>query len=347
MSFFTDEERRTLKIRAMVFHVIGKQIFENQVGRKKVEHEDFFKARILTTDVSAVHKFKADSATKQLLEKMSQGQNAFEKDAKDLSKVFARLHGTSMREGAFFIFELLTDDPSTRIYSLIKYDYQEAIEHVEKEKRGSALRRIVQAFVASKNAVQKSALIRVIDGSAQADVAAHDRSTDGTDVTDYFASFLEVERNRSDKELNEAILEAVKDVLRDSKSELPNGDVASAYYRARDYLFDFEKIGEQTIVDAILVAAGNPEGDLRKSLQRRAEKKIKSKKLAGITVPRDNIVFKRTRMRRIKTIEGVTLTYSDAAEAIVVREKLDGGGERIVINTKKVQEDEIVSDNTR
>lgn len=187
MAFITDEEVAGLRIESMILHVVGEDAFAPQPAQR-VEHADFFIERIRNTDVEPVFAFDPASQTKAQLERIARGEDSFELGGQALAREFARLHPGSSRNGAFFIFELRTLDPAVRIYSLIKYDYQQVIEQQERD-GANLLRLIVQAFVADKRAIQKAALIRVINGAAQVEVAARDRMRQSPDIGDYFASY--------------------------------------------------------------------------------------------------------------------------------------------------------------
>lgn len=348
MGFLTDQERQSLRIEAMILHVVGEEDFTPEQARD-VEHAPFFIGRILDTDVAPVYSFKPESATRTLLEQMARGEQPFEPGAQHLSREFSRWHGTTTREGAFFIFELAIDEPGTKLYSLVKYDYREAIEQTEGEEGNSLLRRIVHAFIADKKAIQKSALIRIVDGQAELAISTHDRIKQGSEIGDYFASYLEVERSRSDQELNEAMVEVLRKTLKESKDVLPDRNVPRAFHHAKGLLYDRQEISEEAIADAVLAAAGNPEDEnTRAALLRRTSMKLRAAKLSGLVFRPDRQVLRRPRMRRIKTVEGVTLTYPDDANGMIVqREHVEGGGERIIITTDRVEEDTIVPDSAR
>ncbi|MNG40858.1 hypothetical protein D3C84_1296720 [compost metagenome] len=51
-------------------------------------------------------------------------------------------------------------------------------------------------------------------------------------------------------------------------------------------------------------------------------------------------------MRKVKTTEGVTITYPDDAGATVERVPQKGGGEKITVTTRKVTEDRILRDSS-
>lgn len=331
----------------MILHVVGEGEFVAEPARR-VEHEEFFIDRIRDTDVAAVFSFDPSSQTKTQLERISSGADTFEAGTQALSREFARLHLGHVRDGAFFIFELATATQGVRIYSLIKYDYREAIEQADID-QGGLLRRIVHAFIADKKAIQKSALIRVVDNVAEQTLSARDRMKHAPDIGDYFAAFLHVKRTRSDQELNQQMVNVIRETLQACQDALPDRDVPRAFRRAKDVLRDRQEITEEAIADAILAAAGNPEDEnTRADLLARTRRRVRSAKLEGLVFPPDRQVLRRPPLRRLKTTEGITLIYpDDAIGATVRRESRPGGGETITIQTERVTEDRVVADNTR
>ncbi|MCW2317604.1 hypothetical protein M2322_003168 [Rhodoblastus acidophilus] len=345
MGFFSGDEIRGLKIANMILHVVGgDDEFEPQPLRP-VEHEAFFIARILDTDAEPVHKFDPQSATKLQVERIASGVDAFEAGAQSLSRIFSKDHVGSSRDGAFFIFEMTTADPAVRIYSMVKYDYREAIEQTD----GDALRRIVHAFIADRKAIQKAALMRVVGGVADPLVAAKDRVKQAPDIGDYFANFLDVARSRNDKELNNSVVEALRKALTSSKEMLPGRDVAAGIRNAKRALHDRQIIDEEAIADAVLTAAGSPEDEATRSkLISNAKKAVHSAKLDGLSFRPDRQILRLPPMRKLKTTEGVTLLYPDDADGTTVtRAPRQSGGETITIVTQEVTEDSVVGNSSR
>lgn len=349
MGFLTEDERKQLRIESMILHVVGEEEFDPQPTRV-VEHSGFFIGRILDTDVTAVYQFKEVSGSRDQLQNMATGATTFEGGAQDLSREFSRQHGATTRDGAFFVFDLRTDDANVRIFSLIKYDYREAIEQSEGEDGQQRLRRIIHAFIDDKKAIQKSALMRVVDGQAETMVAACDRTKPAPAIADYFATFLDVERIHSDEELNRRLVEALRKTLSECKDLLPNNDVARALQLAKGVLRDRQEIDEEAIVDAVLAAAGHPANDeSRTMLRRRTTQKLRTHRLTGLAFPPDRQVLRKPSLRRIRTTEGVTVTYPDEVNAVTVQRvrNLEGEGETITITTDRVVEDSVVSDRAR
>lgn len=347
MAFFNDEEIASLRIVSMILHVVGDDEFNPQ-SIQIVEHADFFIERICNTDVDPVFAFDPNSQTKKQLERIARGEDSFEAGSQSLSREFARLHPASSRDGAFFIFELATAEADVRIYSLIKYDYQQVIEQQVKD-GASLLRLIVQAFVADKRAIQKAALVRIVGGSAQADVAARDRMKQAPDIGDYFAMYLHVTRTRDDQQLNKKTVEAVGSALKELKDALPDKDVPAAFRLAKTALGNRQRINAEAIEEAVLAAAGNPEDKkVIARIQNCVRRKIKSAKLEGLDFAPNRQILRVPAIRRLRTTEGVLLFYPDSiGDANVVRKPREGGGEVITITTRQVEEDGIVGKEPR
>lgn len=347
LGFLTDDEVGSLRITNMILHVVGGESFVPESARA-VEHEEFFIARIHDTDVSSVYSFEETSNTKNQIEKIAIGEVSFEEGAQALSREFSRLHVGSSRDGALFIFELSACKPETRIYSLVKYDYREAIEQAETDK-GGLLRRIVTAFIADKKAIQKSAIVRVVSGVAELAISTRDRMKTSPEIGDYFAAFLNVSRTLSDEELNKKTIDVLRTTLSACKDLFPGQDIARAFRHAQGILRDRQEINEAAITDAILAAAGRPEDEeTRSKIQLTTRRRVRAAKLDGLEFRPDRQVLRRPPLRKVRTTEGVTLTYPDDAEGVTVRrEQLAGGAERFTIDTARVTEDNLVRDPAR
>lgn len=349
MSFLTDAELASLRIKRMILHVVGgKEAFQPQPTMEGVEHIDFFLARIQDAAVSGVHRFEEKSGTKDILQQIAAGTVTFEQGAQELSRRFSKDHVGSSRDGAFFVFELETDDPSVILFSLIKYDYAEAIE-LFSEKGRNALRQIVQAFVRQKRAIQKSCLVRVRTGVVEDGVSAIDRMGDSPDLTDYFQRFLEVVRDRDTKELSDRLSEVLRGTLQKCKALLPNQDVPVALSATKDFLRGRENVDDEGIREALFVAAGRPAENTRVEIDKVLAKQLKDKKLVGVSFRPDPATLRRAARRRIKTAEGVILEYpGEQDNRAVTKKKDEGGGWTITIRTTEgLVEDGTVAERTR
>lgn len=345
MSFLTDDEVGSLRIDRMIVHVVGREAFEPQPEMEGIDHLDFFLARIQDAAISGVHRFEPNSVVKASIEAIAKGEVTFEAGAQELSRKFSKDHVGSSRDGAFFVFELSAGTEGEKIYSLVKYDYRQAIELYAQEGK-NALRQIVQAFVKEKKAIQKSCLVRCVDGVAQSDVSAFDRMGDAPDLTDYFQKFLDVVRERDTKELSERLREVLRRTLQQCKAHLPNEDVAAALAATKDHLRGRDTVDDEAIREAIFVAANRPDEDVRANLDKALDRQLKDRKLAGITFKPDPQVFRRAPRRKLRTAEEVVLTYPGEQEDRAVKRvrSPDGGWTITIQTTEDLVEDATIAD---
>ncbi|WBL59194.1 nucleoid-associated protein [Stutzerimonas stutzeri] len=345
MSFLSQDELLSMKINKMILHVVGDGNFTAE-NERQVEYEDFFLQRIRDIDTSPVYKFNDNSKTKTKLEEIANGKVLFQSGAQELSQAFSIAHVGSSRDGAFFIFELTCSDLNKRIYALIKYDYREVLEQNDNSS-GGLLRKVVRAFIADKKAIQKSALIRVIDGKAIPELSTTDRVKPSVQISDYFEKFLDASRERSDEELNSNVKDFLINSLRECVEHLPNKNFSQAFTLAINNLRQRQEINEDIITEALLVAAGNPENeDTRVTIQNTASRNIRKFKLVGLQFKPDPKILNEPPKRRIKTTEGVTIIFPNNTNIVDVKEEHDDSC-TITIKTKKVTEDTLLRDNLR
>lgn len=285
MGFFAEDELGTLRIRRMNFQVVGGDAFEQRPAMRTVEHEDFFLGRVLDVDVGAVFEFEAQSNTRGIIQQISRGTTGFAPGAAALAADFDSRHVGQSKPGAFFFFELECSVPATQLYAMLKYDYSEVLT-LRRANAGEQLRRVVQAFVKDKRALQKSALIRVQNGAVQTVVSVRDRAAKSPDITDFFAGFLGVGRTRDDIELNREALQAVSDVVKQApQGTWPDGP-NQAIRTMRQAIRDCPQITEEIAYQAAVLAAGRPDDEsVVMSLRRLTDRTWRRRRLLGLEFP--------------------------------------------------------------
>ena len=349
MSFLTELEVASLSIKRMSLHVVGGESeFTPEAELDSIEQESFFIERIKDVNSSGIFSFKPDSTTKDIIEEIAKEELSFEIGAQRLSKAFSASHVGSSSDGAFFVFELDAGTDDSKLYGMIKYDYKPVVEKTTKDGQVH-LRKIVEAFVEDKKALQKSCIVRCISGVAVLEVSAKDRMGKAPDLTDYFAKFLGVTRSRSDEELNNALNSVLREVLNKSKDVIPEGNVGVALSVARGVLRDRSEIDEDAVYEAICAAAGHPEDErVRIELSNCVRSEIKSKKLSGLKFKPDQKILKSSQRRRIKTVEGVIIEYPTSLEgAKVRREQSADGGLIFTVEADRLEGDNLVDGNSR
>lgn len=337
MSFLTEEDAATLRLARISLHIVGgEDEFEPQ-HELPVEHDDFLLKLLQEIASDSVYRFADVSTTRDTIESIAQRDISFEEGAQALAADFCRFHRGQAKDGAFFVFELGVDDQDVRIYALVKYDYSQALELVRRE-GATGLRRIVEAFVSSKSAIQKAAIVRTRDGLAEPALSTRDRMGRPAPVlTDFFLNYLQVTRDRSDRDLTSEVKEVVRLALGDNKEYLPRGGLAQCVARAVDVLRDAEEINEDVIRQAVWVGAGQPADDaVKDKLATSTNRLIRKKRLAGLSFAPYQDALPRSVRRSIQTEEGVTLEYNTALEGQAVRrDDLPDGTIQFVVTTRR------------
>ena len=324
-----------LSIRRLILHVVGEggQPFKPEPEIADLSSAPFFCSRIQDMASAAVHAFNPNSATKATLEKMASNANHFVAGAQALAQEFSRQHVETSVSGAFFVFEVGTPVSGTLLYALMKYDYRAALELTELQGQPPVLRNIVHAFVTESRAIQKSCLVRVVGGVAQDAISAVDRMGRGSDITDYFARFLDVRRSRSDEELNRSLLEVIRNTL---KAVLPKEAVLAGFDAATAALRNRAMITDEAIREALFVGSGSPTDEtMTAKLDREATRQLNREALTKVDFrPSPDILSKKPR-RRLETVEGVQITYPGSEESRAVKLERQGDGWRIVVTSAK------------
>lgn len=343
MGFLTDEEDSSLRIERMDFQIVGEETFKVRRAMSHVEFEDFFLARIRDMDASSVFRFKSESSTKQHLEKIADGGLQFSRGSAQLARDFDSRHVGQSSSGAFFSFELAVEDPTVKLFAMLKYDYREVLAPARKG-GANQLRKIVEAFVQDRKALQKSCLVRVRNGVAEKELSAKDRNGKSPDITDFFAAFLAVERSRDDIELNQQVAQAVMEVLKANKRLLPKQDVGEALGIARERLRTASSINDAAVLDAVMVAAGRPrEEEALSTLEAATVRALKRRRVSGLDIPPDENVLKKAVRRKVTTREGVRLDYPQHLEGARVNTVVrPDGSATITITTDHLEAGKLV-----
>lgn len=347
MAFFSEEDEEGLRVSRMILHVVGRPDEDFAPEPEiDVQEEGFFRARIVAEAGDAVHRFDDRSLVRPILERMGMDELGFEEGGQQLAALFARDHVTQATSGAFFVLEL-TSSAGTRFYALVKYDYREAVELSQAEGR-SVLRGIVQAFVKERRAIQKICVVRVVGGVPQAMVSAADRMHAAPDLTDYFARYLGVVRDRTDTELSDRLNEAMRGALREVSDHLPLGGVPAALRRVKAALQARAPVTNDDVVEAVLHAADRPEDErVRATLEAKTRKHLRRQDLDDVAFTPEARIFQLRPREYVRTAEEVRIEYpAEQVGNTVVRTERDGVT-MFTVTTRRIIEDGTLSDRPR
>ena len=230
---------------------------------------------------------------------------------------------------------------------MLKYDYSEVVapaRHRPGSQDTRQLRRIVEAFIKDKRALQKSALFRVVDGTAEPLVAAKDRAAKSPDITGFYSTFLGVKRERDDIELNKAVADAVLEIVKASpQNTWPQGG-AVARAKVVEILRGAVEIKDETVIDAVFVAAGRPSAEGQaEELKDLTMAILRKKKIAGLAFAPNLDVLKSAAKHKIRTKERIFIEYPESLQGVrVTTERQSDGSAVITIKTEKIESDEVV-----
>lgn len=340
MSFLTDSESASLRLARMSLHIVGgDDEFEPQ-PELPVEHDDFLLQILRDIASDSIHRFSDISTTRETIESIATRRLSFQEGSQALAADFCRLHRGGTKDGAFFVFELGVAEQGVSIYALVKYDYSQALEIVHRE-GATGLRRIVEAFVANKSAIQKSAVVRTRGGIAEPAVSTRDRmGRPAPTLTDFFRDYLQVVRDRNDQDLTTDAKDVVRSALTDNREFLPKGGTAACVSRANSVLRNATEINEDVIRQAVWVGAGQPTDDIKAKFDNSVDRLVRRKKLTGISFSPAISVLPKSLKRTISTQEGVTIEYNTALDGQAVREeKLSDGRTRFIVTTESYTDD--------
>jgi len=231
LAFFSEELRDNLQIDRMVFHIVGPNEGDC-VHLEEVNpgiHRDFFIERILSVEAGVPYSFSDASSTRTRLKRISDDENTFQQQSELLADDFQRQHGGSAAAGAFLIFVLSCGGEQS--FALLKYDDETVVAYAVQEGDGDrksvTLDALERTFVKNRDALQKSALIRLTDEGGELIVS--DRQN-APKVARYFEGFLDAIREHTDAELTGKLVKVTRDLIRNNKDIVPE-DVYKEVYR--------------------------------------------------------------------------------------------------------------------
>jgi len=126
---------------------------------------------------------------------------------------------------------------------------------------------------------------------------------------------------------------------------LPKQDVSAALASARGILGKASKVNNQAIIDAVIEGAGHPaDAALVQRLTDETQRRIRKAKLENLTFKPVRQVLRQAPTRRLRTTEGVIVIFPDDAAGSTVQIVDNGAaGQRIIIDTKQITDDDLVA----
>lgn len=240
MPFMTEAQQQAIRIERMIFHVVGKEpgrpLLLDQVVAVG-SYEAFFADRIRDTLKGAVYQFLPIAGTRDALARAAVGQQEFVLETQNLANRFQALYEADGRlsNGVLVILQFMAGEE--RLFDILKFDHDPAVGYdiqVNAGHRVAVLGAISRHFSRHKEAVQKSALVR-IDDAGGGEVCAIDRSS-SIDITGPFQAFLDVKRKFEHAELTTRMFNVLYRVGMKHQDDLDPDVVKSLRHRVREAL---------------------------------------------------------------------------------------------------------------
>lgn len=124
------------------------------------------------------------------------------------------------------------------------------------------------------------------------------------------------------------------------------GNKQAAFASLREALRTAVEISEETITNAVLVAAGRPtDPDVLDELAKATTSALRKRKILGLAFPPVSAVFRMAARRKIRTVENIKIDYPDALDGVKVRTNRSANGSAVItITTQGIESEETVAD---
>lgn len=318
-----------LVIDKFIFHVIHQKdkaatlLKETPIG----DFHDFFVERVCDTLKGNRFVFEDGSQTKAILSMIGKSGYEFLEGSKQLAINFHALHNDNIKPGVFILMQLSHDDE--KIFSIIKYDHERVLTYKYIESEGKALlEEVVNSFTKSKQALHKSAIIRI--DKDMNEVVVVDRTV-GYDITKFFKGFLNVVRKYTNIEMTKELYDAIIETNKVHKDMLPKEittNIRSLALNALNATDIYENSDD--IVTKVFGASAND------NVKKTFSNILKKKDIDGESFKPDTSKLPRPKKLKVKTEEGVLIEYSESNSTLVKFDKpSEDGFYTISVKTKK------------
>ena len=337
MAFLTPEHADALDISRMIFHVVGPKdsdlVLMEEIDPRN--HRAFFLERVKSTLSGNLFHFNGASVVRDSLAAIAADPVEFVPKSKALAQAFHIGHAGNTSRGVFLLLALKAGDES--LWSLIKYDHETVLAYVKREANGVILpdlSELQDTFVQSREALQKSAIVR-LNGNG-GDICVRDRSKP-SDISNYFRAFLGADRKHTPGDLTLKVISAARMAAERNKAEL--GVEAMKAFNRNLY---------QTVQNQDAFDPENPEpfisglfGALPQEAKFRTDfaKELERQRIHTENFDFDKAVVPRPSKRRIMTEEGIQVVFNAEDAGKVVRGRANGQ-EIITITTNRITVDD-------
>ncbi len=340
-SVLTPVEKASISIKNFIFHIIipgeEKPSYLSEVVLTGSQRS-FFCERLAQAAEGTQYLFTDKNASTPMRCKriLDNPDSNFLEESKGIAQEFLNHHKRQMSSGVLIValINVMRDNESIPLISLLKMDHTNVLEYLTEEKDGGVvakLQEVLNTFVEDKSALQKVALIEINDKYSWDVLAKERKSADG--VADYFKGFLSVTEREDASYWTRQAFSSVASWAFENKEKLPEDQDPSSYkLRAIKYLETHSEFNTKGFLDMVILD-DNP--DRRQELRDSLNERLADKGIAGQTfTPKPDSIKSGVRKNRRITKEGVTLEWEGEAKTAGIQfEKQPDGRQRIIIDT--------------
>lgn len=347
MAVFTANERDDLVLRRLIFHVVGPAEDALRILPEidAQEFADFFLDRLRESDSGNMFRFNPDSDTLRDLQTIHRAGVQFVPRSESLTRRFQSYHTGQTSPGVFMLMHLAAGEE--RFFALVKYDHEEVLHYEVRNRRGDDARVVIErlrdTFVQSKQALQKCAIVRMVERGEDHDVSVVDRSTGGNrGITRYFQNFLGVSRLFDSSELTERLQSALVKTAEAHREDMPEDRARSIRRTVRESLARLDGFDEERFPAVVADVFGAQEPD--SPIVQTFRDQLSRSGIGTESFEIDRDAFPDNPKRRVKTVEGIEITFPDDQRGNV---DISADGRRITITTQGIEENDDIAGRRR
>jgi len=324
----SEEEIENLSIDKFIFHVVHHHndepilLDETPIG----DFEDFFLERAMETLQGNQFTFADGSITRTLLKQVLDDESQFVSVSKTLAQTFHAGRDKRIKPGVMILMTLVTGQ--RKMLSVLKYDHEEAVTYDITDDAKAILKAIANSFTKSADALQKSALIEIVDGGGDDNIVVVDKTV-RHEITDFFRGFLACKRLFDDKQMTQAVEALVVDVVKKHQNDLPNDITQNVRDRYYDTVQKREKFDAAEFFAEFFGAHGSA------AVRASFDKGLAKKGMEGEVFKFDKGAVKKQRPQKYKTAEGVKIDVPEQASD-TVKTSTTAAGTVVTITTSRL-----------
>lgn len=333
-------ELEMLKIERMVFHIVGPrdEHFQRLEEINPGGFANFFLDRIRSASRGNSYRFSDVSGTRERLLRILINPRLFQPESEALAEDFQAAHGGQTAPGAFLLF-LLTCGPR-RVFALMKYDDDTVLTYELEEasagRKRAKLADLSRNFVKSPDALQKAALVTLDPEPGFLTVLDHRNQNK---IARYFENFLGARREFKDADLTKRIYNAAVDTILENPELVPPEVFREVRRRAHAATVAGGRVEAErnkVFLESIMGAPLNDDDQLVTKFK----SKLRQNRIEAESFDLDSKAVPKPRQRRIETLNGVRVQFSEDLQDLVHVDEEKGE----IIITDKIRRNDVEPD---